>query len=63
MAEELLDSGPMMTYLGAAAECEINDVDTVGVDDGKRSSATLRIRAWKHRMVAKVEDMASIPKG
>ena len=57
-----MDPGPMMADLGATTECEIDDVDAVGVDDGKWSSATLRIRARKSRVVAKVEDIASIPK-
>ena len=57
-----MDSGPMTANLGAAAECEIDGVNTICVDDGKRSSATLRIRAWKCRVVTKVEDIASVPK-
>ena len=62
MAEELLDPGPMMANLGATTECEIDDVNAIGVDDGKWTSATLRICARKRRVVAKVEDIASIPK-
>ena len=55
-------AGPMMTNLGATAECEINDVNAIGVDDSERPSTTLRTCAWKCRIVAKVEDIASIPK-
>ena len=62
MLEELLDMGSMMADLGAAAECGINNVNAIGMDDGEWLSTALRTCAWKCRIVAKVEDIASIPK-
>lgn len=61
-AEELLDSGTMVTDLRAATECEIHDVNPVGVDNGEGSSTTLRVRARECRVMAELEDMTSLSK-
>ena len=46
MVEELLNPCPVVADLGAAAKCEIYEVNPGGVDNGKGFGTTLGARAW-----------------
>ena len=43
--EKLLDSGSVVTSFSAPTVCEIDKMDSVGVDNGKGLSAALGVRA------------------
>lgn len=50
----------MVTDLRAAAECEIDEVDPVGVKNGEGFGATLRICARICRVVTELEDVTGL---
>ena len=51
----------MFTGLSAPTKCEVDEVDAGGVDDGEGLGTTLGRRAYVGRMVAELEDVASVP--
>lgn len=59
--EQLLNRGSMVTGLSTPTECEVDEMDSVRVNDGEGLGATLGVRAWVSRVVTKLEDVAGFP--
>lgn len=53
----------MFADLRAAAECEIHNMNPIGVENSEGSRATLGMRAWKRGVVTELEDMTGLTKG
>jgi hypothetical protein len=51
----------MVTGLSALAKCEVDKMDSIYMDNGKGFGATLGIRAWIGRVMAKLEEEACFP--
>jgi len=49
----------VFTHAAAATECEVDDVDTVDVDNCERSSAPFRVSTRVEVIVAELYDMSN----
>jgi len=52
----------MLPSLGAPTECEVDDVNSSGVNNGEGSSTALGVRAWIGGVMAKLEGVTCLPK-
>ena len=59
-AKELLDASPVVADLGAATECEVHKVDTVGMNDGKGFGTVLGVGTGIGGVVTELEDVAGM---
>ena len=50
----------MLTDLSASTECEVDKVDSAGMNDGKGLGTALGIRTCVGRVMAELEDMARL---
>ena len=60
--EQLLNSGSMVTGLSASTECEVNEVNSIYMDDCEGFGAPLGICTWIRRMMSKLEEVAGVLK-
>ena len=61
-SKELLDSCPMFSNVRAAAECEIHDMNPIGMEDGEGSGTALRVCAWEGGVVTELDDVTGLSK-
>ena len=62
-AEKLLNAGSVVTGFGTPTVCEVEEVDTVDMDNGEGPSAGLGVCAWVGGVVAKLVDITGLTEG
>ena len=63
LTEELLDSVPMFAGLSAPTEREIEEVNSIGMNDSKCPSTALGVRARISGVMTELEDVTRLSEG